>query len=65
MATGLLLDRNLHGLDPARPGLGPPRGVLDVRRTPAGMDTTTRAATEPSMTLSELAASLSVSCQAL
>lgn len=65
MATGHLVARCSHGLDPARTGLGASRRVLDVRRTPAGMDATTRAAAEPSMTLSALAAFLSVSNQAL
>lgn len=65
MATGHLIARNYPDIESAGSSLGPPRRVLDVRCTPAGMDTYATSATEPSMTLPELAAFLSVSNQAL
>ncbi len=65
MAVGHLLDTNLPGLDPCGSRLGPPRRVLDAPCTPVGMDTDATSATAPTLTLSELAAFLSVSNQAL
>ncbi len=60
MAVGHLLDTNPPGLDPCGSRLGPPRRVLDAPCTPVGMDTDATSATAPTLTLSELAAFLSV-----
>jgi len=65
VACSHLVATNSSGIDPTGACLGPPRRVFDVPCTPVGMDTDTPSAPAPTMTLSELAAYLSVSTQAL
>ena len=65
MATGHLVDTYRSGLGPWRVALGPPVACWSGLRAPGRMETTVTPATEPAMTLSELAAYLSVSTQAL
>ena len=65
MVGGHLVAIKSPGLGPWSPGLGPPRRVLVGPCTPVGMDTDASPATAPTLTLSELAAFLAVSPQAL
>jgi len=65
MVGGHLVARKSLGLGLWGLGLGPPRRVLVGRCTPVGMDTDASPTTAPTLTLSELAAYLAVSPQAL
>ncbi len=65
MVGGHLVAIKSPRIGPSGPGLGPPRRVLVGPCTPVGMDTDASPATAPTLTLSELAAYLAVSPQAL
>lgn len=65
MASGRLLDTYSGRIAPAAPVWDSLVASWPVPRTPGGMDTDVTSATAPTMTLSELAAYLSVSNQAL
>ena len=65
MASGHVIDTYRSSLDPSGSSLGPPGAPWTRVRAPGGMDTNlaVTSATEPAMTLSELAAHLAVSTQ--
>ena len=67
MASGHVIDTYRSSLDPSGSSLGPPGAPWTRVRAPGGMDTNlaVTSATEPAMTVSELAAHRSVSTQAL